>query len=178
MAGSRIGLCSLCGFYPYTRPDVLSLYSARDLHRGLGLCYCGLGTRRYDGGYLSNRISQVFCLEEKIRATFSKKQADFRATEVFLPSANFKRTLLYVEAIDQAGGRASRMAFYNIAGNEENLRRWEQKLCSEWRIIEKIHAEDGRDYYRKTTLGDHLHTFAQKSCIPGQLIRRAHPRSS
>jgi hypothetical protein len=43
-----------------------------------------------------------------------------------LPSGNFNRTFRYLKVIDQGGregggSRASRMAFYNIAGNEENL---------------------------------------------------------
>jgi hypothetical protein len=48
------------------------------------------------------------------------------------------------------------MAFYNIAGNEENLRRWEQKLCEEWKLVVK-QQEEGREYYAKTPLGEHLH---------------------
>jgi hypothetical protein len=87
-----------------------------------------------------------------------------------LPSANFRRTLLYLEAIDAGGGKSSRMAFYNIAGNEENLRRWELKLITEWRIVEKFQGDDGREYYRKTALGEHLHTLLKNHEYLGSLF--------
>lgn len=64
---------------------------------------------------------------------------------------------------------ASRMAFYNIAGNEENLRRWEHKLCEEWRIVAKV-IEGGREYYRKTELGEHLHTLLKNHEVVGGLF--------
>jgi len=87
-----------------------------------------------------------------------------------LPSGNFRRTLSYLDAIDQAGGKCSRMAFYNIAGNEENLRRWEQKLCLEWRIVSKIQDSDGRDNYTKTDLGEHLHKLLKNHEYMGNLF--------
>jgi hypothetical protein len=88
-----------------------------------------------------------------------------------LPSANLKRTLLYLEAIDEGGGKCSRMAFYNIAGNEENLRRWELKLCGEWSLVEKFkQEEDGREYYRKTDLGNHLHSLLKNHDYLGSLF--------
>jgi hypothetical protein len=63
------------------------------------------------------------------------------------------------------------MAFYNIAGNEENLRRWEQKLCTEWRIVDKFQEKDeGREYYRKTDLGKHLHTLLKNHEYLGSLF--------
>jgi hypothetical protein len=43
------------------------------------------------------------------------------------------------------------MAFYQVAGNEENLRRWEQKLCEEWRLVFRI-EEESRISYAKTEL--------------------------
>ena len=61
------------------------------------------------------------------------------------------------------------MTFYNIAGNEENLRRWEQKLCVEWRIVMKV-EEDGRDYYTKTDLGEHLHNLLKNHEYMGNLF--------
>jgi hypothetical protein len=62
------------------------------------------------------------------------------------------------------------MSFYNIAGNEENLRRWEQKLCSEWRIVSKMQEDDGREYYRKTDLGEHLHKLLRNHEYVGNLF--------
>jgi hypothetical protein len=98
-----------------------------------------------------------------------------------LPSGNFRRTLQYLEAIDEGGGKCSRMTFYNIAGNEENLRRWETKLCDEWRLVSKM-KEDEREYYKKTDLGEHLHSLLKNHEYVGnlfeELIRdRLRPRS-
>jgi hypothetical protein len=62
------------------------------------------------------------------------------------------------------------MAFYNIAGNEENLRRWESKLCDEWRLVSKYQESDGRDYYRKTDLGEHLHSLLKNHQFVGSLF--------
>ena len=87
-----------------------------------------------------------------------------------MPSGIFKRTLQYLDAIDQSDGRCSRMTFYNIAGNEENLRRWESKLCVEWRIISKYQDVDGRDYYRKTDLGENLHSLLKNHQFVGSLF--------
>jgi hypothetical protein len=87
-----------------------------------------------------------------------------------LPSGNFRRTLLYLDAIDEGGGRSSRMSFYNIAGNEENLRRWEQKLIEEWRLVSRVQEDDGRDYYKKTDLGQHLHSLLKNHEYLGTLF--------
>lgn len=61
------------------------------------------------------------------------------------------------------------MTFYNIAGNEENLSRWERKLCNEWKIVEKF-AADGHEYYRKTYLGEHLHKLLKNHEYVGGLF--------
>jgi hypothetical protein len=61
------------------------------------------------------------------------------------------------------------MAFYQIAGNEENLRRWEKKLCDEWRLVERLQDED-RVFYRKTELGEHLHRLLKNHEYVGTLF--------
>ena len=83
---------------------------------------------------------------------------------------NFAKTLSYLEAIDQGGGKCSRMAFYNIAGNEENLRRWEKKLCTEWRLVSKTQEGDGREYYQKTDFGENLHELLRNHLFLGNLF--------
>jgi hypothetical protein len=62
------------------------------------------------------------------------------------------------------------MTLYNIAGNEENLRRWETKLCTEWRVVSKYQEGDGRDYYRKTDLGENLHNLLKNHQFVGSLF--------
>ena len=86
-----------------------------------------------------------------------------------LPSGNLGRVLRYLDAIDQGGGRSPRMAFYQVAGNEENLRRWEQKLCAEWRLVERS-EDEGRVYYRKTDLGENLHKLLKSHDYVGALF--------
>ena len=86
-----------------------------------------------------------------------------------MPSGNLNRTFRYLQAIDEGGGTASRMAFYNIAGNEENLRRWEQKLCQEWRLVTKI-EEGERVSYRKTDLGENLQKLLKNHEYVGGLF--------
>lgn len=61
------------------------------------------------------------------------------------------------------------MTFYNIAGNEENLRRWEQKLCEEWRLVARL-KEGDREFYSKTDLGEHLHKLLKSHEYVGGLF--------
>lgn len=61
------------------------------------------------------------------------------------------------------------MDFYSIAGNEENLRRWEQKLCTEWRLVTKV-EDGGREFYTKTDLGEHLHKLLKSHEYVGGLF--------
>jgi hypothetical protein len=86
-----------------------------------------------------------------------------------LPSGNFNRTLRYLDAIDAGEDGASRMAFYSIAGNEENLRRWESKLCDQWRMVERVQDGD-RVIYRKTDLGQSLHRLLKNHAYVGSLF--------
>ena len=86
-----------------------------------------------------------------------------------MPAGNLSRVLRYLDVIDQGGGRSSRMAFYQIAGNEDNLRRWEQKLCDEWRLVTRLEVE-GRSYYAKTELGKNLHRLLKSHEYVGGLF--------
>lgn len=86
-----------------------------------------------------------------------------------MPSGNLNRILRYFEAIEKGGGSSPRMAFYQIAGNEDNLRRWEQKLCDEWRLVSRTEEED-RVYYSKTELGETLHMLLKNHDYVGSLF--------
>ncbi|HUI24388.1 MAG TPA: hypothetical protein VLY82_08400 [Nitrososphaerales archaeon] len=86
-----------------------------------------------------------------------------------MPAGNLSRILRYFDAIDQGNGRSPRMAFYQIAGNEDNLRRWEKKLCEEWRLVEKL-EEGERVSYRKTELGENLHKLLKNHDYVGTLF--------
>ena len=86
-----------------------------------------------------------------------------------LPAANLSRILRHFDAIDQGSGRSPRMAFYQIAGIEENLSRWEKKLCEEWRLVERLEEED-RVFYRKTELGENLHRLLKNHDYVGTLF--------
>jgi hypothetical protein len=61
------------------------------------------------------------------------------------------------------------MAFYHIAGNEMNLRRWEQKLCDDWHVVQKF-EEDGSQYYKKTKLGEYLSLLLKNYDYIGNLF--------
>jgi DNA-binding HxlR family transcriptional regulator len=61
------------------------------------------------------------------------------------------------------------MAFYQIAGNEENLARWEKKLCEEWRLVTKSQEGD-RVFYSKTELGESLHKILRNHEYVGTLF--------
>ena len=61
------------------------------------------------------------------------------------------------------------MDFYNIAGNEENLRRWEQKLCNEWKLVERVQDTE-RISYKKTDLGQNLHSLLKNHDYVGSLF--------
>lgn len=86
-----------------------------------------------------------------------------------MPSGNLNRILRYFEAIDEGSGRSPRMAFYQVAGNEDNLRRWEEKLCDEWGLVARV-EEEGRVYYRKTELGENLHKILRNHHYVGGLF--------
>ncbi|HUK80068.1 MAG TPA: hypothetical protein VLU91_05345 [Nitrososphaerales archaeon] len=86
-----------------------------------------------------------------------------------MPAGNLSRILRYFDAIDQGSGRSPSMAFYQIAGNEDNLRRWESKLCEEWRLVERLEDND-RVFYRKTDLGENLHRLLKNHEYVGGLF--------
>lgn len=66
------------------------------------------------------------------------------------------RILQYLNKIDERAGRAKRMDFLRIAGNEEMLNDWIDYLvrCN---LIKIETLEDGKSCYVKTDIGQKLH---------------------
>ena len=61
------------------------------------------------------------------------------------------------------------MDFYRIAGNEDNLRRWEQKLCEEWKLVNK-RSEGEKTAYSKSDLGESLRRLLKNHPYVGGLF--------
>jgi hypothetical protein len=66
------------------------------------------------------------------------------------------RILQYLNKIDERSGRAKRMDFLRIAGNEAMLNDWIDYLRRCNIIIEGIDG-DGKPYFSKTEIGQRLH---------------------
>jgi hypothetical protein len=88
-----------------------------------------------------------------------------------------KRILQYLDSIDKASGRAKKMDFLRIAGNEANANQWIEYLCSCNLISEQIDApvrgdDNGgsRKYYVKTELGQKVHEVLKSHEHLGSLL--------
>ncbi|HUI01249.1 MAG TPA: hypothetical protein VLX56_06435 [Nitrososphaerales archaeon] len=69
-----------------------------------------------------------------------------------LPGVSNK-ILQYLGRISDGGGKAKRMDFLRIAGNEANLNDWVEYLVRCNLIREESSTEDGRSYYTMTEFG-------------------------
>jgi hypothetical protein len=126
------------------------------------------GPETHKGRVHSNRglgIQEVIPAEEEVCRPLHPREEP----QVLLSSGNFNRILRHFEVIDEGSGRSPRMAFYQIADNEDNLRRWERKLCDEWRLVARI-EEGNRVYCRKTELGENLHRILESHEYVGRLF--------
>ncbi len=81
-----------------------------------------------------------------------------------------RRILEYFDRIDQSGGKASRMDFLRIAGNEANLNRMANYLIGQ-KIVVETKGDDGRVTYSKTDLGEKLHALLKGHEYFGSLLK-------
>ena len=87
-----------------------------------------------------------------------------------------KRILQYLDSIDQASGRAKKMDFLRIAGNEVNANQWIDYLSRCNLISEQDdpgHNDEGgggRKYYVKTELGEKVHEVLRNHENLGPLL--------
>jgi len=79
------------------------------------------------------------------------------------------RILQYLKKIDEGGGRAKRMDYLRIAGNEEILNDWIDYLlrCN---LIQIETQKDGKTAYVKTELGERLHSVLKDHDFLGPLL--------
>lgn len=61
------------------------------------------------------------------------------------------------------------MTFGQTAGNEDNLRRWEQRLCDDWSLVVRVEEDDSTGY-RKAEVGEMLHQILKNHSYVGSLF--------
>jgi hypothetical protein len=81
-----------------------------------------------------------------------------------------RRILQYLGAINESGGKAKRMDFLRIAGNEANLGDWVAYLTKCNLIREERSQEDGRIVYVMTELGRKMHGVLKDYAYLGPLF--------
>ena len=79
-----------------------------------------------------------------------------------------EKILQDLNKIDEASGRAKRMDFLRIAGNEAILNDWVEYL-SQCNLI-KAETQEGKSHYVKTDLGQKLHEVLKYHGYLGPLI--------
>jgi hypothetical protein len=85
-----------------------------------------------------------------------------------LPGVSNK-ILLYLNKIEEGAGRAKRMDFLRIAGNEASLNDWIEYLirCN---LIRVEQAADSKIAYSKTELGERVHAVLKVHDYLGPLL--------
>jgi len=78
------------------------------------------------------------------------------------------KILLYLNKISEGSGKAKRMDFLRIAGNEEILNDWVEYL-TKCNLI-RAETNDGRTYYLKTELGDKMQDVLKAHDYLGPLL--------
>ena len=78
------------------------------------------------------------------------------------------RSFQYLNKIDQGSGRAKRMDFLRVAGNEEILNDWVEYLTRCNLILAEV--QEGRSYYVETDLGQKLHEVLKSHEYLGPLF--------
>ncbi|MDG6985714.1 MAG: hypothetical protein JRM73_03100 [Nitrososphaerota archaeon] len=66
------------------------------------------------------------------------------------------RALDYLNEVDKQGGCALKWHLERIAGNSDNFRRWEARLVTDWKLLEKVKQGD-KECYSKTRRGEKIH---------------------
>jgi DNA-binding HxlR family transcriptional regulator len=87
----------------------------------------------------------------------------------FLPGVA-NRILQYLNKIEEGKGKANRMDFLRVAGNEEILNDWVDYLVQCNLVKEEKQSEDGKTYYVKTELGENLHSVLKAHDYLGPLL--------
>lgn len=80
------------------------------------------------------------------------------------------RIFQYLNKISDEAGRAKRMDFLRIAGNETNLEDWVKYLVQCNLIKEEVSAEDGRASYTMTEFGRRVHDILKDHHYLGPLF--------
>lgn len=78
------------------------------------------------------------------------------------------KILMYLNRIDEGSGRAKRMDFLRIAGNEEILNDWVEYLIN-CNLI-RVEVVEGRTQYAKTEQGQRLHVVLRDHAYLGPLM--------
>jgi len=86
-----------------------------------------------------------------------------------LPGVSNK-VLQYLNKISEGEGRAKRMDFLRIAGNEANLNDWVEYLIRCNLIVEEKSQEDGRSAYVMTEFGRKMHDILKDYYYLGPLF--------
>jgi hypothetical protein len=78
------------------------------------------------------------------------------------------KILLYLNKISEGSGKAKRMDFLRIAGNEEILNDWVEYLtkCN----LVRVETEEGKNYYVKTDLGEKMQEVLKAHDFLGPLL--------
>ncbi|MDA4130834.1 MAG: hypothetical protein OK457_08695, partial [Thaumarchaeota archaeon] len=78
------------------------------------------------------------------------------------------KILQYLNKISEGSGRAKRMDFLRIAGNEEILNDWIEYLvrCN----LVRAETDDGKNYYVKTELGEKMQQVLKAHDYLGPLL--------
>jgi predicted transcriptional regulator len=79
-----------------------------------------------------------------------------------------KRIMAYLEAIDEAGGRANKTDLFRVGGNVANRDRMIDHLIERNLITET--KEGDHAYYSKTKIGQNLHTLMKDHQYFGTLF--------
>jgi hypothetical protein len=79
-----------------------------------------------------------------------------------------KRTLAYLEKIEEVGGKASKTDLFKVSANVTNRDRMTNHLC-ECNVLKEV-LEEGREYYVMTDFGHSLYKVLKNNDYLGPLL--------